>query len=333
MKQKILVLGTGSAAYRHVKNILKIKGIAEINVYSNLKNRSKVFCERFNKAFINVADKKDIYTKNYSHIVIASNTASHNMYLKKFILKKNNIYCEKPLPNDKYLETLKKLVKQKNLSNKVKFGYQFRFNYLVKFLKGELSKKVNKNIYLIKIFCGQNLKKWRINSDYKKLYSAGKNYLASVNWELSHEIDILNFIYKKPKKIFSSLNRTKLLDLNINDVSTSIMKFKNKKVICTITSEMLSPFLYRKILIATTNNFYEADLVNNSLIVTNAKNVKKKYYFKQTRNDMFLKLMKSFLLNKKKSNTFDFANLNDALDIANIQKKMEISNNRKTVTL
>ena len=49
MKQKILVLGTGSAAYRHVKNILKIKGIAEINVYSNLKNRSKVFCERFNK--------------------------------------------------------------------------------------------------------------------------------------------------------------------------------------------------------------------------------------------------------------------------------------------
>ena len=43
--------------------------------------------------------------------------------------------------------------------------------------------------------------------------------------------------------------------------------------------------------------------------------------------------MKSFLLNKKKSNTFDFANLNDALDIANIQKKMEISNNRKTVTL
>ena len=88
-----------------------------------------------------MADKKDIYTKNYSHIVIASNTASHNMYLKKFILKKNNIYCEKPLPDDKYLETLKKLVKQKNLSNKVKFGYQFRFNYLVKFLKGELSKK------------------------------------------------------------------------------------------------------------------------------------------------------------------------------------------------
>ena len=166
-----------------------------------------------------------------------------------------------------------------------------------------------------------------------KSYTLHKNYLASVNWELSHEIDILNFKYKKPKKIFSSLKRTKLLNLNINDVSTSIMKFKNKKVICTITSEMLSPFLYRKILIATTNNFYEADLVNNSLIVTNAKNVKKKYYFKQTRNDMFLKLMKSFLLNKKKSNTFDFANLNDALDIANIQKKMEISNNRKTVTL
>ena len=88
MKQKILVLGTGSAAYRHVKNILKIKRIAEINVYSNLKNRSKIFCKRFNGACINVADKKDIYTKNYSHIIIASNTASHNMYLNKFILKK-----------------------------------------------------------------------------------------------------------------------------------------------------------------------------------------------------------------------------------------------------
>jgi len=328
MKNNVLVMGTGSIAQRHVKNILKIKDNCNICVCSKSFIRAKNFCKKFKKKNIYPEKMENLSKVNYTHVIIASSSSLHNRHLRKFMFKKNNIYCEKPLPNDKNLNYLTKTIKKRNLNKKIKIGYQFRFNPVIKFLKKELKKKVNNKIYLIKFYCGQNLKNWRSIKNYQKLYSAGKNYLASVNWELSHELDSLNFIYKKPKKIFSSLSSTNYLNLKVKDVSVSTLKFKDPRVTCTITSEMLSPTLYRKLIVITTKNFYEADLVKNSLIKKDFKNKIKKYSFDPDRNYMFFIFMKKFLNNEKKSRNFDFTTFNDAAHITKIQKKMDQSHNK-----
>ena len=79
--------------------------------------------------------------------------------------------------------------------------------------------------------------------NYKKLHSAGNNYYGSVNWELSHELDILQFIFDKPDKIFSKFTKTNYLKINATDLSITTLKFKNKKTNCVIALEMLSPVL------------------------------------------------------------------------------------------
>ena len=94
MRNNILSIGTGSIAKRHVENIFKIDKNNKIDVLSQNSRRSKTFCKKFEKFKIKPIKYCDIDNKNYSHIVIASNTLSHNKYIK-FFAKKKKIYIVK----------------------------------------------------------------------------------------------------------------------------------------------------------------------------------------------------------------------------------------------
>ena len=96
MRNSILSIGTGSIAKRHVENIFKINKNNKIDVLSNNFRRSITFCKKFRKFNIKPIKYCNINNKSYSHIVIASNTLSHNKYIESFAKQKKNIYCEKP---------------------------------------------------------------------------------------------------------------------------------------------------------------------------------------------------------------------------------------------
>ena len=320
MKKNILVIGTGSIASRHTKNILRIDKSSTIDVLSGDYDRSCIFCKQFGRNRIKPIRYNNVIDKDYTHVVIASNTLLHNKYIRNFANKKNYIYCEKPLPLDKYFNFLRSFSKKIKNKEKIKIGFQFRFNSAINFLKKELKKSVNKNVYLVLFYCGQNLKNWRKNSNYKKLYAAGSKTLAAVHWELCREIDILQYIFDKPKKLFSKLTNTNKLNLKISDVAITTFELKNPSASCVISVEMLSPVLYRKLIVGTTNNYYELDLVKNIVTKKNKKTFK--YIFKKDRNQMFSDYMKCFLSNKKKSKKFDFATLKDGINVTQIIKAM-----------
>ena len=69
MKNKVLLIGTGSIAERHLKNIVKIDRSADISVYSKNENRAEKFVRKF-KQNIRII-KKLLKTNNFTHIVIA----------------------------------------------------------------------------------------------------------------------------------------------------------------------------------------------------------------------------------------------------------------------
>lgn len=325
---KILVIGTGSVARRHINNIFSIKPNISVDLFSVKFLRAKNFCKKIINHKIVPIKFNDLINNSYSHVIIASKTIYHNKYLKIFLEKKCKVYCEKPLPFDKIFNFLEK--KSKNIKNnlKVTIGFQFRFNPAIEFIKNEIKK--NKDIYLIKFFVGQNLKQWRPSGDYRNLFSAGNKYYASVFWELCHEIDILNYIFKKPKFVYSNFTNTQKLNLQINDVSVSHFKFSNSKANCILSSEMLSPILYRRLILISLDYYYEVDLVKNIIIKIDKNNKIKKYFFnknnKNQRNDMFLNLMKKFLETKKNSSQYTPASLKDGLIVTKIIKKMIKSN-------
>ena len=93
----------------------------------------------------------------------------------------------------------------------------------------ELKKKENKKIYLIKFLCGQNLKDWRKDGNFSKLYSAGSSKYGSVYWELSHEIDLLNYLVGKPDSLFCSNVNSKTFNMNVQDISNTIFNYGKKR--------------------------------------------------------------------------------------------------------
>lgn len=325
---RILIIGTGSIARRHINNIFLIKPNSSVDLFSDSYFRAKKLCKKIINHRIKPIKYIDLTNNLYSHVIIASKTIYHNKYLKIFLEKKCKVYCEKPLPFDKKFNFLKKKSRNIKSNLKVTIGFQFRFNPVIEFIKKEIKK--NKDIYFIKFFVGQNLKQWRPSSNYRNLFSAGNKYYASVSWELCHEIDILNYIFKIPKSVYSNFTSTKKLNLQVNDISVSHFKFKNSKTNCIVSSEMLSPILYRRLILISLDYYYEVDLVKNIIIKIDKNNKIKKYFFnknnKNQRNDMFLNLMKKFLETKKNSSQYTSASLKDGLIVTKIIKKMIKSN-------
>jgi len=325
--KKILVIGTGSIAERHIENILKLNQEININVFSQNKNRAKNFIKKFKNKNITLISNLYLKKKDYTHVIIASQTLSHNKYIFYFNKNCKNIYCEKPLPTDRYTKSLINFSQKKEINEKIKIGFQFRFNPAIQFIKKELRKKENKDVYLINFSCGQNLKEWRKNKNYKKLISAGNNYYGSVIWELCHDIDTLKYIYREPNKVFSKITNSKYLKINTGDISISTLKFRNSNTNCIISLEMLSPISYKKLTVISLKNCYEVDLITNTVVKKN-KNKSFKYSFKSNRNLMFKDLIKNFINNKKKSENFDYATLKDGISVSKIISKMYESNRK-----
>ena len=137
MKKNILVIGTGSIANRHIKNILRIDKSSTIDVLSGNYDRSCIFCKQFKRYKIKPTRYNNVINKDYTHVVIASNTLLHNKYIRNFANKNNYIYCEKPLPLDKYFNFLRYFSTKRKNKEKIKIGFQFRFNPAINFLKKE----------------------------------------------------------------------------------------------------------------------------------------------------------------------------------------------------
>lgn len=328
MKKNILIIGTGSIAERHLKNIISISSKINIFILSENFMRAEKFSYQFKKKNIKPISFKNVIEREFTHVIIANKTKLRNFFLKFFLSKKCNIYCEKPLPNDKNFYLLKKISNNIKKVEQVKMGFQFRFNPVVQYLKKKIKEKNDKNIHSIHFSCGQNLKDWRKNTDYKKLTAGGSSYYSSVSWELCHELDLLQYIFEKPNKLFSSIRNTNFLQIKAADISTTIFNFKNKNINCSINLEMLSPKIYRKLVIVSLNNYYEADLIKNKLTVL-TNNKKKILNFKPDRNLMFKNLMKGFLLNKRKTKKFNYATLRDGIFVTDVIKKMYLSNKLK----
>ena len=324
MKPSILIIGTGSIALRHVENLLKIcsKNV-DIHVFSKNSNRSKVFAKKYKINYLSNLSSFEINNKKFTHLIIASNTKSHSIYLKKFYKLIKNIYCEKPIPHDENFNFLKNISINKKINNNIKIGFQWRFNPTVKFVKKYVSKNI-KNIYQIDLNIGQNLKQWRKNYNYKNLKYAGNSKFSGVHWELCHELDILNFIFSKKIQIKSVLNTSNRLSVKVIDIANTISNSTYEKIIFRISQNMLSPHLMHNIIIYSMKEILEFDLINNIYFIKKKSNVKKVLIKKNfNRNQMFFNYMKKFIKNSSKVKNFDFASLKDGIKVTEQILKME----------
>ena len=289
MKKKVLIIGFGSIGKRHATILKKFKMVSDVYILSR----------RNSKTFKNINKLSQIKEINPDYIIICSRTSDHFKHLKYIETNFSNkiVLIEKPLFNKFHKFSISK--------NKVFVGYNLRQHPVVRFIKNFI---INKKIFSVNINCNSYLPNWRQNINYKDSYSSLRRLGGGVLLDLSHEIDYLEWIFKKIKKL-DLVKIKKLSNLKINVEDHVLIAGKTSLSNFIVDLNYYSLYPRREVVIDGHNFSIKGDLINNFVeIYLNNKN-KKIVSFKNDKNYTYIKQHELILTqNYKTLCTFKNAN-------------------------
>jgi len=289
LKKKVLIIGFGSIGKRHATILKNFKMVSDVYILSR----------RNPKIFKNIKKLSQIKEIEPDYIVICSKTSDHFKHLK-YIEKhfsKKIVLIEKPLFN--------KFHKFSILKNKVFVGYNLRQHPVVRFIKNYI---VNKKIFSVNILCNSYLPNWRKNVNYKDSYSSHRRLGGGVLLDLSHEIDYLEWIFKKIKKL-DLVKIKKLSNLNINVEDHVLITGETRLSNFILDLNYYSLYPRREIVIDGHNFSIKGDLINNFLEIYHKNKNKKIIRFKNEKNYTYVKQHELILKkNYRTLSTFNNAN-------------------------
>lgn len=308
----LLIVGFGSIGKKYSQSASKFFKKKKIHIFSKHLKMNNL--KKFNKI------------KDLKYIILSNRATERINFFNSFIKKNATYIFEKPLSSNvlnsfqkkKFLNTIKKN------KIKIKSGYCLRLNPAVKKLKQMLNKNLNK-IINIKINTRTYLPSWR-KGDYTKSVSANKKYGGGVINELSHELDLMLYLFGKPKALFARCLNSKSLEIDTEDTA-DIIFIINNRINLNMHLDFCSPFEKREIeILLKDNKKILLDLKKNSIEVkhykkTSIKNflVEKNFYTKNQIKEM-IKISNS---NKNSNWMSEFS---DSLYVLYLIKKIKESN-------
>ena len=268
---KALVFGYGSIGKRHIENLSKIKNM-EIIVCTKRKY-DKFLKQKNCKIFSSI---HDCIQEKPTFAIITNETSYHiksAVILAKFVI---HLLIEKPLSNNlSNTEKLLKIVKTKKLI--LLIGSNLRFHPSVILMKKMILKGTLGNILSVHVENGSFLPDWHPNQNYKISYSARDELGGGVVLTCIHEIDYLYWLFGTVNDVYSITGNFSNLDINTDDLSSIILKFKNKIIVEAHLDYFQQPSV-RGCKIIGTKGTLVWDMKKNSLLFYNIR--KKKWITK-----------------------------------------------------
>jgi len=241
---KVLIIGYGSAGKQHEKALASIFPSNQLFVVTRQEHPNKVATA--------LKDVKNI--QDYHYFVIASKTNLHYEQLSHLctLLDDKVIFCEKPLFEKSHALNIK--------NNQVYIGYLLRYHPLIQKLKTVLfeATSISANFY-----CGQYLPTWRPTQDYTSSYSASKSQGGGVLLDLSHELDLAQWLFGNVQYRQAIMGKYSNLHIDSEDILQLICKTETSTLI-NISLDYLSRIPKRFIIVHTQTGTHEVDLMNHT---------------------------------------------------------------------
>ena len=320
MNKKILIIGFGAIAQRHYANIKKLIPNSEIVVLRKSK-------KKINK-IKTLNNLKDAINFKPEITLICSPAPTHLKYAKIFGNLNSNIFIEKPVSiNLKEIRSFLKHVKQKKIT--ILTGYNLRFNNALNFFKSCINKRVLGNILSVHSEVGQYLPSWR-KKNYKVAVSSKKKLGGGVINELSHDVDILFYLFREIKFYYGLNYKISDLKIDTEDTAHSILSsnFNGKKFYIFLHMDFYRHDVRRKCTIIGSKATIEWDGVKNKVFLSK-KNLDKiiTKNLKKNTNDSYFNEMKYFIDSIKKNKRLikEFEQNYKLIKILNLIKKNKCS--------
>lgn len=296
---KVLIIGLGSIAKKHIKALRKL-----IN--------PDIFAWRSSlgaKEFLNVKNLysfEEVERINFHFILISNPTSKHYEVLKKVIKLGKPLFIEKPLfaKVGTYENELVKRISSMGLSTYV--GCNLRFLECLREVKEIIH---DERINEVNSYCGSYLPDWRPNTDFRKTYSANKHLGGGVHIDLIHELDYLYWMFGKPESNISHSSSKSSLNIDAIDYSNYLWGYKDFNA--SIILNYYRRDSKRTLEIISDESTFLVDLIENKVY----KNGKEIFSSNQTVLDTFEVQMKFFLNNILNNRTTDFNSVEEAYQI------------------
>jgi len=319
---KALVIGYGSIGKRHIQNL---SNYPEIEIIVCTQRRFDNFLKKKNCKVIKSLEK--CISENPDFAIIANETNLHLRTAKNLTNSGINFFTEKPLSNTSDgIQDLLNLVRRKNLVTMI--GCNLRFNPCIKKIKGIVDNNEIGKVISVRVENGSYLPDWHPEENYSESYASRRTLGGGVVLTCIHEIDYLYWIFGNVKEVLSITGKFSDLDISAEDLSTILLRFKNK-VIAEIHLDYFQRPAFRSFkLIGTRGTIYWNSNKNQVKVFDSKKGkwitrVKLSNY---DNNSMYIDELSHFLdcLKKKKqtmNSVFDGAKtLNIALSIKKASK-------------
>jgi predicted dehydrogenase len=244
---KALVVGYGSIGSRHTR-ILEELGCSVAVVSSR-----DVPVEL---RFASIGEAVGEFGPDY--VVIATGTSRHVEGIAALADAgfHGTLLVEKPL-----FDTVGKL--PQGCSQDGFVAYNLRFHPLMQRLRDHL---MQETIISVQAYVGQYLPQWRPGRDYRTVYSADKQAGGGVLRDLSHELDLLNWLLGGWQKLTALGGRFSKLEITSDDVF-AVMMTAQRCPVASLQMNYLDRVGRRRMLVNTVEKTFEVDFSAGRLMI------------------------------------------------------------------
>jgi predicted dehydrogenase len=200
---KILVVGLGSIGKRHAACLQEFDGV-EIAVLRTAKGTLKD-----KSAYKELYCLEDALAYQPDGVIIANPTSLHVETALPFLERGIKTLIEKPISN-----TVADVEKLAPYQNNILVAYCLRFLPLTNFIK-EIA--ATEKIYKVGFKRSYYLPKWHPYADYRTEYAAKKELGGGVIRTLSHEIDLMLYLFGEPVSTTGVVDKISHLEIDTDD--------------------------------------------------------------------------------------------------------------------
>lgn len=298
--QRALVIGSGSIAKRHIKNLRHLYPKIEVICVS-------ASGRRIDPIEVGASSVRDSIEQVLEEVqvdlaIVASPAPLHLQSTFELTSAKIPVLVEKPLCQ---YETELENYDFSNPDYKVGVGYNLRYMPSANIVKNLISDYAFGKILHAHIECGQYLPDWRPGTDYKLGVSAQKKLGGGALLELSHELDYLLWIFGEISSVTARVENTRTLDIDVDDNVNALLETKSGFLI-QVHLDFLQRKPRRMLRVVCDNGTLVWNLLTNSVSVEGKNDVAQILYSDPSydRNQMYTDQLKDFVAFTKDHSEF-----------------------------
>ncbi len=303
---KIVFVGIGSIAQKHIKAIRKIDLEAEIYALRSSKDSPKY---EDVKDFYEYSDIKEIAP---DFIIISNPTSKHFETIGKLLSYNIPLFIEKPVFAELGHDDIIKEIEEKQILTYV--ACDMRFMDSLTWLHQYVAEhKLELRINEINCYCGSYLPEWRPGTDFRKCYSAIPELGGGVHIDLIHDVDYVYWIFGKPDNHKAIFRNVSSLNIRAYDYANFNLVYPDYCANVVLNYYRRDAKRYMEILFD--NCTWTVDMLKNEITSSNGELI---YRSEQTGADEYEAQMRYFMDLVKQGATTSMNTASEAYDVLNI---------------